>query len=62
MKSPIGFGIEPLTESAQTHGNQGQPKPLQVIDDKRGSGAGNEARTRDLNLGKVAPQIVQNSD
>src|ERR1700680_2388109 len=30
------------------------PKPLQVPDDKRSFGAGNEARTRDLNLGKVA--------
>src|SRR5882724_10301265 len=31
------------------------PRPPQVIDDKREViGAGNEARTRDLNLGKVA--------
>ena len=30
------------------------PKSLQVIDGKRSFGAGNEARTRDLNLGKVA--------
>jgi hypothetical protein len=29
-------------------------KTPQVIDDKRSFGAGNEARTRDLNLGKVA--------
>src|SRR5260221_2482831 len=29
-------------------------KPLQVIDDERSFGAGNEARTRDLNLGKVS--------
>src|SRR5271156_1530818 len=28
--------------------------PLQAIDDPRSLGAGNEARTRDLNLGKVA--------
>src|ERR1700675_4956047 len=32
----------------------GIAKPPQVIDDKRSFGAGNEARTRDLNLGKVA--------
>ena len=32
----------------------GIPKLLQVIDDKRSFGAGKEARTPDLNLGKVA--------
>jgi hypothetical protein len=36
----------------------GIPTLLQVTDDQRSFGAGNETRTRDLNLGKIGTQIA----
>jgi len=49
---PKPDGYRFLGFASRDHGQQ-------VIDDKGSFAAGNEARTRDLNLGKIAPQTVQ---
>src|ERR1700732_3933573 len=48
--------MSPQTQPAipRLSGTSAIPKPPKPFDDRRNFGAGNETRTRDLNLGKVA--------